>query len=111
MNYANLSKTQKRVIDAFIKLRPELTNASTITRSEVEDLFSQLMTQRANGGEKIGYPMWLVKGPKAGRGVYIFPAPNVDNTNAIDVVTKRATVTTKEDEEFMAELRAAGIEV
>jgi hypothetical protein len=55
--------------------------------------------------------MWLVKGPKAGRGVYIFPAPNVDNTNAIDVVTKRATVTTKEDEEFMAELRAAGIEV
>ena len=111
MNYANLSKTQKRVIDAFIKLRPELTNASTITRSEVEDLFSQLMTQRANGGEKIGYPMWLVKGPKTGRGVYIFPAPNVDNTNVIDVVTKRATVTTKEDEEFMAELRDAGIEV
>ena len=111
MNYTNLSKTQKCVIDAFIKLRPELTNASTITRSEVEDLFSQLMTQRANGGEKIGYPMWLVKGPKAGRGVYIFPAPNVDNTNAIDVVTKRAVATTKEDEEFMAELRDAGIEV
>lgn len=111
MNYANLSKTQKRVIDAFIKLRPELTNASTITRSEVEDLFFQLMARRADGGEKIGYPMWLVKGPKVGRGVYIFPAPNVDNTNAIAVVTKRAVVTTKEDEEFMAELRDAGIEV
>ena len=111
MNYADLSKTQKRVIDAFIGLRPELANASTISRTEVEDLFNQLMLARESGGAKIGYPMWLVKGPKAGRGVYVFPAPNIDNSNVIDAVAKSAAVMSKEDEEFMAELRAAGIDV
>lgn len=110
MNYSDLSKTQKRVIDAFIKIRPELANTSTITRPEVEELFFKLHAERANGGEKIGYPMWLVKGAKVSRGVYVFPAPNVTNDSVIEAVAKRAVQTTKEDEEFMAELREAGIE-
>lgn len=111
MNYSYLNKTQKRVIDAFIKLRPELAASSTITRAEIEDLFSQLMTARETGGEKIGYPMWLVKGPKTGRGVYVFPSPSVDTSNVIDAVVKRVVQTTKEDEEFFNELREAGIDV
>lgn len=110
MNYVNLNKTQKRVIDAFIKIRPELANTSTITRPEVEELFFKLHAERETGGEKIGYPMWLVKGAKVSRGVYVFPAPNVTNDNIIDAVAKRAAQTTKEDEEFLAELKEAGIE-
>lgn len=110
MNYKDLNKTQKRVIDAFITIRPELANASTITRPEVEELFFKLHAERAAGGEKIGYPMWLVKGPKVSRGVYVFPAPNVTNDSVISAVAARATQTTKEDEEFLAELKEAGIE-
>ena len=110
MNYANLNKTQKRVIDAFVKLRPELANTSTITRPEVEELFFKLKDLRDAGGEKIGYPMWLVKGAKVSRGVYVFPAPNVKNDNVIEAVAKRVAQTTKEDEEFLAELREAGVE-
>lgn len=110
MNYADLTKIQKRVIDAFVNLRPELANASTITRSEVEELFAELHANRVNGGEKIGYPMWLVKGTKVSRGNYVFPAPNVTNENVIAAVAARTVQTIKEDEEFLAELKEAGIE-
>lgn len=111
MNYADLNKTQKRVIDAFIRLKPELADSTTITRTEVEDLFAKLMVERQNGGEKMGYPMWLVKGLKVSRGVYAFPAPNVTSNSIIDAIAKRTAQTTVEDEEFLAELREAGIEV
>ena len=109
MNYVNLNNTQKRVIDAFVTIRPELANQSTITRPEVEALFFQLKDLRDSGGEKIGYPMWLVKGPKVSRGVYVFPAPNVNNDSAIAAVANRVAQTSKEDEEFLAELREAGV--
>jgi hypothetical protein len=110
MNYKNLNATQKRVIDAFVGIRPELANISTITRPEVEALFFKLKDLRDSGGAKIGYPMWLVKGPKVSRGVYVFPAPNVTNDSVIDAVAKRTAQSTKEDEEFLAELKEAGIE-
>lgn len=110
MNYANLNNTQKRVIDAFVKLRPALANASTITRIEVEELFLELKEARNSGGEKYGWPTWLAKLGTVSRGTYIFPGPNVTNDNAIDAVAKRVAQTTKEDEEFLAELKEAGIE-
>jgi len=110
MNYKDLNKTQKRIIDAFIEIRPELANATSITRPEVEELFFKLYEKRDSGGEKMGYPMWLVKGPKVARGVYVFPAPNVTNDSVIDAIAKRTAQTTVEDEEFLAELREAGIE-
>lgn len=126
MNYSDLNKTQKRVIDAFIALRPELANAATITRQEVEELFFELFAERANGGPKIGYPMWLVKGDRTARGVYLFPAPNVthDSTPLPKPVTQKqlkakATKTEveakaeqarlAEDEEFFRELAEAGV--
>ena len=51
--------------------------------------------------------MWLIKGDKVGRGEYVFPAPNV-NTSEVHVASKK---TSEEDEEFLAELRANGIDV
>ena len=109
MNYSNLNNTQRRIVDAFIRLRPELATTGTITRSEVEELFFKLYDERAEGGEKIGYPMWLVKGPKVSRGVYVFPAPNVVNDHIIDAIASRVASRTQEDEDFLAELREAGI--
>ena len=126
LNYSDLNKTQKRVIDAFIALRPELASATTITRPEVEELFFKLFAERANGGAKIGYPMWLVKGDRTSRGVYLFPAPGVthDSTPLPKPVTQKqlkakATRTeaqiqaeqarVAEDEEFFKELAEAGV--
>lgn len=127
MNYSDLNKTQKRLVDAFVALRPELADAPTITRPEVEELFFMLFAERANGGPKIGYPQWLVKGDKTSRGVYRFPAPNVKHENAPLPKPKtqkqlRAEITmtpsqveaaqrqAEEDEDFFAELKNAGIE-
>ena len=111
MNYTDLSPVQKRVVDAYITLRPELANANSITRPEVEDLHAKLLAARQTGGEKIGYPQWLVKGEKLGRGSYVFPAPNVTNEDIVSVVAKRVTPPTQADDEFIAELREAGVEV
>lgn len=126
MNYSDLNKTQKRVIDAYIAIRPELADTKTITRPEVEELHFKLFAERANGGAKIGYPMWLVKGDRTSRGVYLFPAPNVvhDSVPLPKPVTQKqmkANLTktqeqiqadearVAEDEEFFAELREHGV--
>jgi len=106
MNYSNLTKTQKRCIDAFVKLRPELATTETITRPEIEDLFRQLFEARLEGGEKIGYPMWLVKGQKTGRGVYKFPAPSL---SAPKSETSKTVKSDQEDKEFFTELKEYGI--
>lgn len=112
MNYSQLTKAQKRCIDAFVKIRPELASAETITRQEVEEIFFILFAEREHGGEKIGYPMWLVKGEKAGRGVYKFPAPNLasESTPAVKASKKKVEeVKAEEDKEFFTELAENGI--
>lgn len=111
MNYSTLSKTQRRVVDAFVELNPSLASADSISRQEVERLFFILFEGRKDGGPKIGYPMWLVKGDRVGRGVYKFPAPQlsamVKSTSSSSSGQKSRR--DQEDEEFFAELAENGI--
>lgn len=115
MNYSDLTKTQKRCIDAFIKIRPELATQETITRPEIEMLFQTLFDARSDGGEKIGYPMWLVKGEKVGRGAYKFPAPGLTSatpektSKSKSKVEQVAIKTEEEDKEFFTDLKEYGI--
>lgn len=116
MNYAKLTKVQKRCIDAFVQLRPELATAESISRKEIEELFWKLHETRAQGGEKIGYPMWLVKGEKVGRGLYKFPAPSLADSSETSaaVVTAAASKSSaiknvEEDKEFFQDLQEYGI--
>lgn len=111
MNYSDLTKTQKRCIDAFVKLRPELETSETITRPEIEALFKTLYDNRASGGEKIGYPMWLVKGEKNGRGVYKFPAPGLASSEKSQTtkVEVSSVKNDEEDKEFFTDLKEYGI--
>ena len=119
MNYSDLTKTQKRCIDAFVSIRPDLATQETITRPEIEMLFQTLYEARADGGEKIGYPMWLVKGEKVGRGEYKFPAPGLvqasAKTSKSKVKTEEAATaapeikTEQEDKEFFTDLKEYGI--
>lgn len=115
MNYTKLSKVQKRCVDAFIKIRPELETAVSITRTDVETIFAILLKNRETGGEKIGYPMWLVKGEKVGRGEYKFPAPIPSNKiyNPIppeEKLSKSGAIRdADEDKEFFQDLQNYGI--
>lgn len=112
MNYSKLTKIQKRCVDAFVKIRPELATAETISRQDIEEIFWILHAEREHGGEKIGYPMFIVKGEKVGRGEYKFPAPNLASTPAVAPVKsekKVEEVTTEDDKEFFTELAENGI--
>ena len=108
MNYSTLSKAQKRCVDAFIAEKPELKSQASITRTEVEELWAKTYANREKGGPKFGYPMWLIKGPKVSRGEYVWVGPN-----SPAYVTKSVDnpVTAKENEDFLNELREAGIKV
>jgi hypothetical protein len=109
MNYSQLSKAQKRCIDAFVNIRPDLATAESISRTDIEEIFWILHSEREHGGEKIGYPMWLVKGDKVSRGMYKFPAPELAQAPA-KVATKTVEIKSEqEDKEFFTELAENGI--
>jgi len=80
MRYSELTKSQKLCIDEFIKFRPELATAKSISRQEVEEIWKALYELRDSGGAFFGYPMWLIRGPKVSRGLYVFPSPENDST-------------------------------
>jgi hypothetical protein len=112
MNYFDLTKTQKRCIDAFVKICPDLSTRETITRPEIEKLFKTLYDARAQSGVKIGYPMWLVKGEKIARGAYKFPAPKLSQVPIANTETKVEQSIVKveeEDKEFFTDLKKYGI--
>ena len=110
MKYSDLTNTQKRCIDAFVKFRPVLATQSTISRPEIEDIFKQLFDARATGGEKIGYPMWLIKGDKVSRGNYVFPAPELSMVSIPTIqIAQPKPKTSDEDKEFFADLKEYGI--
>lgn len=126
MNYSDLTKVQKRLVDEFVARRPELADAKTITRDIVEELWYAIYAERANGGVKLGYPTWITKGERVSRAVYLFPAPNVKHDSAplpkpvtqkqmkanltkTQAEIKADEVRAAEDEEFFAELREHGV--
>lgn len=126
INYPELNKTQKKIIDALIALDPELANARTITRVHLEKLYWHLYAQRQHGGPKMGYPMWLVRGEKVSRAEYLFPAPNVVHdskplpkpqtqkqmrANLLKTEEERIAdeIKAKADAQFFKELEAAGV--
>ena len=105
MRYSELTKSQKLCIDEFIKFRPELATAKSISRQEVEEIWKALYELRNSGGAFFGYPMWLIRGPKISRGVYIWPAPDSDGEYT-------ATVSENDDPamiEFLADCKKYGI--
>ena len=105
MRYSELTESQKLCIDEFIKFRPELATAKSISRQEVEEIWKALYELRDSGGAFFGYPMWLIRGPKISRGVYIWPAPDSDGEYT-------ATVSENDDPamiEFLADCKKYGI--
>ena len=83
MRYSELTKSQKLCIDEFIKFRPELATAKSISRQEVEEIWKALYERRNSGGVFFGYPMWLIRGPKVSRGLYEFPSPENDGESMV----------------------------
>jgi hypothetical protein len=123
LKYNDLTKAQKRWVDAMIELDPSLASGGTVTLKGCAHAYNELRAKRkGDKGEKIGYPNWLYASNKISRGVYEFPAPNAKSTKAkvandktklekIIAESDPVVVESQSDAEFLQELRDNGIAV
>ena len=123
LTYADLSKGQKKLIDAFVQYRPELANAETLSSKDMYYIWQEIFADRANGGPKVGYPHWLSKHNQIRRGILAFPGPQSKGLSEAEQSELEKSKLQKildnsdqdevefSDAEFMDELRANGIEV
>ena len=124
LKYSELSKGQKRCIDAFVEHRPELASAETLKSKDMYHIWQEIFAKRKDGGPKIGYPHWLSKFNQIERGVLAFPGPKSKGTtkkqsakatsefekSKLKQIIDTSDVQINEDE-FAAELKANGINV
>jgi len=133
MNYSDMTKKQKYAIQLLIESYPEIKTTGKITLRQLTAWWNNYSTLE---NREIGYPQWLKERKEFRsdeRGVYVIPLPTTD-----EAVTLEKTVKVKEkslrkltpvkksvtievgkknpddiltEDEFAAELKAAGIVV
>lgn len=124
LKYSDLTKGQKKTIDAYVVHRPELASAETLASKDINIIWNELFVLRAKGGSKVGYPNWLTRFNSIDRGNVSFPGPGSKGLSKTEVATleksklqkildssEQDVVESISDDEFMAELKANGIEV
>lgn len=126
--YSEISAKKRAFVDALIKRFPEVAELGYCTRPQVEETFFA----NKDAGTPVGYPMWMT-GTKeyktSFRGVYYVPVPGDVPASNINIQQKKlkpgltqAKTSNKiaatsqqevlvEEQEFEAELLAAGIEL
>ncbi len=82
LKYADLTKSQKRFVDALVSEFPEIAKTGQVSRKELESIYWTLNEKRASGGEKVGFPNWLTAKNKVGRGVFGLPLPEAQAAKA-----------------------------
>jgi hypothetical protein len=125
LKYSDLSKGQRKCIDTFVAHDAKFATADTITSKHMYNTWKEIFKKRVAGSAdwNIGYPHWLSKNNQIERGLLAFPGPrSVElSKDAVDSLEKsklqKIINTSKEDtlgisdDEFLAELKANGIEV
>jgi hypothetical protein len=124
LKYSDLSKGQKRCIDAYVAHRPELASAETLSSNDMHHMYFEIRAKRADGGPKVGYPNWLTKFNSLERGMIAFPGPNskgiskktsakakseLEKSKLQEIIDTSEVVI--DEDEFAAELKANGINV
>jgi hypothetical protein len=116
LKYADLTKGQKRCVDAFVEQCPELDSADTVTTKQIQKVFWEIHETRAAGSPKIGYPLWLNVN-SVQRGMFAWPGPNstgqveAAKTKLKQILSESDPVESVNEEDFLAELRENGISV
>lgn len=136
LKYNELTRMQKQFVNAAIAKNPALATMTEVPRQELLTTYYAMKADRDAGGIKTGYPQWLAKHHKTGRGTYWWPAPTtaeLEEYNSTNVKVQKNTKATAKarkrldailekgdvvepvvnisDEEFLKELQEAGIEV
>jgi hypothetical protein len=104
LKYSDLTKAQKRFIDAVVREFPAVAKAGQVSRKELESIYWTLNEKRAAGGEKVGFPNWLTAKNKVGRGVFALPlAGATGNSTAKKAVAAEKSKFEKIIEESLVE--------
>jgi hypothetical protein len=88
LKYADLTKAQKRFVDAVLAEFPAVAETGQVSRKELESIYWTLNDLRASGGEKVGFPNWLTGPNKVARGVFAMPMPETQAKKAKKAVAK-----------------------
>jgi hypothetical protein len=107
LKYNDLTKAQKRFVDAVLTEFPEIKKTGVVNRKELESIYWTLNDKRAAGGEKVGFPNWLTAKNKIDRGVFDFPLPE----GAVAKVKKAAAAEKEKFEKIVNEGAVAVPEV
>jgi hypothetical protein len=97
LKFKDLSKSQKDFIVRTLEKFPEYRTEKTLGAKQIHASYYALKDERGASGEKLGYPNWLQKENRVGRGTYEMPWPTASELSdyAKPVVAKtKAKVTT-----------------
>ena len=129
LKYSDLTNSQKTFISRMLEIFPEYYGEKTLTAKQIHAAYYKLKEQRTNTQEKLGYPNWLQNKNRVGRGEYKMPWPTeteLTKTPSVKVAKQdlsasklqkiidespEVEVEYQTEDEFMAELRANGINV
>jgi hypothetical protein len=129
LKYSDLTKSQKSFITRMLEVFPEYYSEKTLGAKQIHAAYYKLKEMRTNTQEKLGYPNWLQNKNRVGRGEYKMPWPTeteLAKTSSVKVAKQdisasklqkiidespEVEVEYQTEDEFMAELRANGINV
>jgi len=80
--FADLSKAQQAFCVRIVDVCPQYRTKKDLTWKELLDGYFLLKAQRAQTGEKLGFPLWLQKTNIVGRGTYQMPWPTEKELSA-----------------------------
>lgn len=104
-NYSELTRIQRKAIDAFIAIDPSLISAESISRKQLEELFATAREKDPT----LGYPSFLTRTIKVGRARYPWPgpesAPYVSNSDLSTV----NPISDEFEQDFLQEMSESGI--
>lgn len=129
-SYNELTKKRRVMVDLMLETYPDIEKTGTITFKQIRALWTQIQEMRKSGKiSKLGYPLWITVEKEFRtdtRGVYAVPLPsgNVEPKTVVKSKVKKESKLTAPkvpvtldvgneevitDEEFAAELEAAGV--
>lgn len=129
LKYSDLTKSQKNFITRMLEIFPEYYSEKTLNAKQIHAAYYKLKEMRSSTQEKLGYPNWLQNKNRVGRGEYKMPWPTeteLAKTSSVKVAKQEFSasklqkiidespeveVEYQSEDEFMAELRANGINV
>jgi len=129
LKFSDLTKSQKTFITRMLEIFPEYYSEKNLNAKQIHAAYYKLKELRASTDEKLGYPNWLQNKNRVGRGEYKMPWPTeteLTKSSSVKVAKQEFSasklqkiidespeveVEYQSEDEFMAELRANGINV